>query len=204
MSSTTPTVATTPPPLNCPSNSQFTECGTACPANCSIPDTSEIMCTRQCVRSCECLDGYVLQGTECIKKENCPTPLNCPSNSQFTECGTACPGNCSSLDTSEITCTKQCVRSCQCLDGYVLQGMECIKKENCPTPLNCPENSQFTECGTACPANCSSLDTSGITCTKQCVRSCQCMDGYVWLGMECVRNDACPGKSISPTIKKYV
>ncbi|XP_045081914.1 LOW QUALITY PROTEIN: IgGFc-binding protein-like [Coregonus clupeaformis] len=57
-------------------------------------------------------------------------PLECPSNSYYEACGTACPASCSDLD-AEAKCKEPCVETCQCKKGFVLSGDKCVSKESC-------------------------------------------------------------------------
>ncbi|XP_055759032.1 IgGFc-binding protein-like [Salvelinus fontinalis] len=56
--------------------------------------------------------------------------LECPSNSYYEACGTACPASCSDLD-AEAKCKEPCVETCQCNKGFVLSGDKCVSKESC-------------------------------------------------------------------------
>ncbi|XP_073670729.1 IgGFc-binding protein [Paramisgurnus dabryanus] len=59
---------------------------------------------------------------------NCP--LDCPANSHYESCGTACPASCVDREASN-KCTLQCVEGCQCNEGYVRSGDECIPVKKC-------------------------------------------------------------------------
>lgn len=59
--------------LDCPVQGQiFTMCGSACPANCTIPNP---ICTTQCVARCECPKDTVIDQltNTCVSVEDCPT-----------------------------------------------------------------------------------------------------------------------------------
>ncbi|XP_055055949.2 IgGFc-binding protein [Misgurnus anguillicaudatus] len=59
---------------------------------------------------------------------NCP--LDCPANSHYESCGTACPASCVDREASS-KCTLACVEGCQCNEGYVRSGDECIPVKKC-------------------------------------------------------------------------
>ncbi|KAI7809150.1 putative IgGFc-binding protein-like, partial [Triplophysa rosa] len=61
---------------------------------------------------------------------NCP--MNCPANSHYEPCGTACAASCADRGAPE-KCMLPCVEGCQCNTGYVRSGDECtpIKKCGC-------------------------------------------------------------------------
>ncbi|XP_042162528.1 IgGFc-binding protein-like [Oncorhynchus tshawytscha] len=81
--------------------------------------------------------------------------LECPSNSYYEACGTACPASCSDLD-AEAKCKEPCVETCQCNKGFVLSGDKCVSKESCGCSYEgryYPSGMKFWEDG---------------KCTKQC------------------------------------
>ncbi|XP_053307527.1 IgGFc-binding protein-like [Spea bombifrons] len=57
-------------------------------------------------------------------------PLQCPENSKYTLCGNPCPKTCNDAALPN-NCTQYCVESCECKDGYVLDGGKCIPKSSC-------------------------------------------------------------------------
>lgn len=54
----------------CPPNEEYLLCGTACPANCTTPETE--LCSTDCEEGCFCTPGY-------LRNENgtCVTPEEC-------------------------------------------------------------------------------------------------------------------------------
>ena len=138
----------------------FMECGSACPPTCEQP-TFDI-CALVCVRNCQCPSGTVLDGDRCILPEDCECSLKqrtstynlrypsflhtlcmtlhahpggkkCSIPGQvFMECGTACPPTCADPSPS---CTRQCVRDCQCPSGTVLHRDHCVLPEHCEYSL---------------------------------------------------------------------
>lgn len=66
---------------------------------------------------------------------------------------------------------------CFCKTGYVRESDEnsrCIPRFQCP----CGLNEFFNDCGSACPDTCAMRSQS---CTKQCVPSCVCKNGFIRL-----------------------
>ncbi|XP_058052422.1 IgGFc-binding protein-like isoform X2 [Ahaetulla prasina] len=59
-----------------------------------------------------------------------------------------------------------------------------------PVPLTCPENSHYVSCGSACPATCSDR-TAPSRCENTCAEVCQCDEGYLFSGEECVPRESC-------------
>ncbi|XP_055930162.1 zonadhesin-like [Argiope bruennichi] len=175
-------------PIVCGENEEFQKCGTACPATC-ISGTEQRPCRAICVRGCFCKPGFVrdLSGN-CVRPELCPAV--CRENEEFQECGTACPANCTS-PLPQSPCPAICVRSCFCKPGFIRDPTgRCVRPEQCP--VVCGENEVFQECGTACPANC----TSPVTmrpCPAICVRGCFCRPGFIRdPSGRCVRPEQCP------------
>ncbi|XP_077146435.1 IgGFc-binding protein-like isoform X6 [Ranitomeya variabilis] len=96
----------------CPSNSDYKECMTACPATCLDPQAPE-KCTSPCVEGCECKDGHILSGGDCVSKSQC----GCLYNDQYYNRGDEfIEGNCE--------------RRCQCQDNNMVS---CL-------PMSCPED----------------------------------------------------------------
>ncbi|KAM4043769.1 IgGFc-binding protein-like [Anomaloglossus baeobatrachus] len=98
--------------IECPSNSEYNECMTACPATCLDPQAPE-KCTSPCVEGCQCKDGFILSGGVCITKSQC----GCWYNDQYYNKGDEfIEGN--------------CVRRCQCQENSIIS---CL-------PMSCPED----------------------------------------------------------------
>ncbi|CAL1267801.1 unnamed protein product [Larinioides sclopetarius] len=171
-------------PVVCRENEEFQECGTACPANCTSLHRS---CQSACVKGCFCRPGFVRDPTgKCVRPDQCP--VVCGENEVFQECGTACPANCTNPRPLR-TCPTTCVRGCFCRQGYIRDPTgRCVRPEQCP--VVCGGNEEFKQCGTACPANCTSPRPS---CQTNCVRGCFCRLGFIrdTFG-RCVRPEQCP------------
>ncbi|KAH7001270.1 chymotrypsin inhibitor [Ilyonectria destructans] len=55
---------------DCPENSVYTQCGTACPLRCGKPPPK--FCTLQCVERCQCLRGLLLNSSgSCVPPTSC-------------------------------------------------------------------------------------------------------------------------------------
>ncbi|XP_077193125.1 IgGFc-binding protein-like isoform X2 [Paroedura picta] len=59
-----------------------------------------------------------------------PAAHDCPANSHYETCGSACSATCSD-PSAPSTCKLPCVETCQCDDGYVLHNNQCIPIESC-------------------------------------------------------------------------
>ncbi|XP_078511464.1 zonadhesin-like [Lissotriton helveticus] len=166
----------------CGTNSSYTDCGTACPLTCDNYDNPPQVCTDQCVAGCFCDEGYVFESAtckRCVPQSDCKN--TCVGNSNYTDCGTACPLTCANYKNPNQACTLQCVQGCFCNEGFVLDSAAskcCIPKSDCK--YACPDNSRYTECGTACPLTCDNYLNPPLVCTKQCVQGCFCEEGYVF------------------------
>ncbi|XP_037611027.1 alpha-tectorin-like [Sebastes umbrosus] len=55
---------------------------------------------------------------------------NCPQNSHQEVCGSTCPSACPSL-SFPFTCATMCQDGCQCDDGFILNGNQCVPPIGC-------------------------------------------------------------------------
>ncbi|XP_074768584.1 IgGFc-binding protein-like [Athene noctua] len=67
-------------PVACPPNSYYNPCTSACPATCLDPLASK-NCSRPCVEGCECSNGFVISGGQCVSLSNC----GCLQNGKYYE-----------------------------------------------------------------------------------------------------------------------
>ncbi|CAF4115673.1 unnamed protein product, partial [Rotaria sordida] len=182
--------------LNCNENEVYNPCGSSCPPSCKdicYPQEQKL-CTLQCVPGCFCKEGlYRTEDGKCVELEKCCQR----ENEEYTNCGTACPEICNSKPG---ICKRKCVRGCFCKPNYVRKdnstNSRCILKDQCPkdtTSLNCNENEEYTNCGTACPETC---NYKPKMCTEQCVEGCFCKPNYVRkdnsTNSPCILKDQCP------------
>ncbi|XP_050164389.1 IgGFc-binding protein-like [Myiozetetes cayanensis] len=67
-------------PVACPPNSHYNPCTSACPATCTDPLASK-NCSKPCVEGCECNNGFVISGGQCVSLSNC----GCLQNGKYYE-----------------------------------------------------------------------------------------------------------------------
>ncbi|XP_014206796.1 chymotrypsin inhibitor [Copidosoma floridanum] len=54
----------------CPPNSVYTDCGSACPPTCESPSPG--FCIQMCVpESCECFQGFLQKNGRCVRPYEC-------------------------------------------------------------------------------------------------------------------------------------
>ncbi|XP_041030218.1 alpha-tectorin [Carcharodon carcharias] len=61
--------------------------------------------------------------------------LPCPEWSHYEMCTSSCPATCTDL-ISPLYCTRPCTEGCQCDEGYVLSGNNCVPLEECGCEFN--------------------------------------------------------------------
>uniref|UniRef100_H2LLR8 VWFD domain-containing protein n=1 Tax=Oryzias latipes TaxID=8090 RepID=H2LLR8_ORYLA len=106
----------------------------------------------------------------------------CPSNSHYELCGTSCPSTCPSL-SFPFSCDSPCQDGCQCNDGFVLNGNQCVP----PTSCGCYHEGRYWQSGQQfwdgeeCQSLCS---CNGVTGVVSCVphscgpdEACRVVDG---------------------------
>ena len=57
--------------------------------------------------------------------------LPCPSNSTYNVCSSACPTTCSDIGKQNTTCNERCIEGCECNQGFVLEGTNCVPSDTC-------------------------------------------------------------------------
>ncbi|XP_078313062.1 zonadhesin-like isoform X2 [Crassostrea virginica] len=173
-------------PIQCGANQRYSYSVSGCPATCTTPNAPD-SCPLPNTEGCECLPGFVLSGTRCVRE---------------TECGCQAPnGDYIPLNTiivsDDCTSTKKCVsrngeaifedlgvnerchpfgmcglkdgiRQCVCKEGYSGDGVNQCKKL-CGGKYLCHENARCDN--GICQCN-SGLFGDGIT---SCQESCTCM-----------------------------
>ncbi|KAK2820377.1 hypothetical protein Q5P01_023336 [Channa striata] len=127
----------------------------------------------------------------------------CPPNSHYELCGTSCPSTCPSL-SFPFSCDAVCQEGCQCDDGFVLNGNQCVPPTSCGCyhqgryhqggeqfwdGLDCPANSHYELCGTDCGHTCAS--STDATCDHVCSEGCFCDEGFFRSGTRCVPVEEC-------------
>uniref|UniRef100_A0A8C5SW81 VWFD domain-containing protein n=1 Tax=Laticauda laticaudata TaxID=8630 RepID=A0A8C5SW81_LATLA len=120
----------------CPPNSQYQQCGTACPATCLDEQAQQqLLCPAVCIEGCHCLPGYVLSQGKCIPKSSCGCLhegyLYAPNEGFWADdkCTKRCVCN---PATNRVECTQQvCKSSEKCLvikgvrDCYSIDFVSC-------------------------------------------------------------------------------
>ncbi|KAI4900182.1 hypothetical protein NFI96_023906, partial [Prochilodus magdalenae] len=187
-------------PLVCPPNSHYSTCVSSCPETC-VGVSRPPGCGEKCVEGCACDPGFVLSGTKCV-------PLK--------DCGCVDSGG-SYHPMNESWYLKDCEQQCVCLGGRIIQcsSSSCLPTESCQlqdgeyickphgtttttpqpitttpttTPVRCPDNAEYIECGPACIPSCKEPSTN---CTGSCITGCFCKPGFVFRGRRCVPIEQC-------------
>ncbi|XP_067874724.1 IgGFc-binding protein-like [Heterodontus francisci] len=102
-------------------------------------------------------------------------PADCPKNAHYELCGSGCPATCYSL-TAPDGCQTPCKESCQCDDGFILSGDQCLPLSEC----GCVYNGGYRKKGEVfypsglCEERCTCLGDGEV----QCVAS-TCGEGEV-------------------------
>ncbi|KAM9434734.1 alpha-tectorin [Clarias gariepinus] len=101
--------------------------------------------------------------------------FTCPAHSHYERCGTSCPAACPSL-SFPFPCTQQCQEGCQCDNGLLLSGDQCVP----PTGCGCFHEGRYRQSGEQfwygerCQFYCVCDGTSGnVQCTSS---SCQAQE----------------------------
>ncbi|KAI5609967.1 zonadhesin isoform X2 [Silurus asotus] len=98
------------------------------------------------------------------------TPVKCPPEAEYIECGPACIPSCKDPSTN---CTGSCISGCFCKQGFVFRGKRCIPIETC----GClDENNNYYEPGE-------------IVFGNGCSKLCRCAGNYT---LNCVDNTCDP------------
>ncbi|XP_061452965.1 IgGFc-binding protein-like [Rhineura floridana] len=85
---------------------------------------------------CEALKNYAVtcQGKG-VALSDWRTPTgcskSCPENSHYEACGSPCPTTCNDQARLQNCSSWSCVETCQCKEGFVLDGGKCIPKAAC-------------------------------------------------------------------------
>ncbi|XP_053089075.1 zonadhesin, like isoform X2 [Pangasianodon hypophthalmus] len=98
------------------------------------------------------------------------TPVKCPPDAEYIECGPACIPSCKEPSTN---CTGSCISGCFCKPGFVFRGKRCVPIEKC----GClDEDNNYYEPGE-------------IVFGNGCSKLCRCAGNYT---LSCVDNTCDP------------
>ncbi|XP_066294756.1 IgGFc-binding protein-like [Branchiostoma lanceolatum] len=130
-------------------------------------------------------------------------PMECGEHSSYSHCTSACPATCVNPSAPD-NCDLPCVEGCECDEGYMQSGLECVPQSNCGC-LDIFENyytlgeqwgtedGQECECGHLSPL----IPIARITCTPV---TCYEEGGYAWMLVDgvwgCHCNDSCCDRAI--------
>ncbi|XP_053307384.1 IgGFc-binding protein-like [Spea bombifrons] len=120
--------------MECPADSTYKACGSACPATCEDPNAPS-KCSEPCIETCECNPGFVMIGGKCLPNDSC----GCQHEGRFyapnetfwadSQCKQKCVCNGAS---HKVTCSKAGCRSGEeCTVRNGLQDCYAIKYGTC-------------------------------------------------------------------------
>ncbi|ETE64581.1 IgGFc-binding protein, partial [Ophiophagus hannah] len=104
--------------FSCPENSTYKICGSVCPATCSNELLPPRCSSSQCVESCQCKDGFVMDAGKCIPRTAC----GCLFEGRLLAPGEEFWG--------DSTCTKRCACNPQ-TKKVKCQATKCSQREQC-------------------------------------------------------------------------
>lgn len=112
----------------------YRDCG---PCDTKCGEDADAACPTPCPQTCVCVQGYVRDfNGECVKE--CTVEPECGVNEVLTDCFNECEEP-SCGDSAASNCTDTCTKGCTCAEGYFRKDDECVLKEDCCDPLQCPE-----------------------------------------------------------------
>ncbi|XP_075046975.1 IgGFc-binding protein-like [Mixophyes fleayi] len=83
---------------------------------------------------------------------------------------------------------------CQYIQSYVAEcqaaGITIQPWRNEDCPFRCPPNSHYSICADVCSTSCASINDP-VKCPAICSEGCECDDGYLFDGTDCVSIDKC-------------
>ncbi|KAM4544548.1 alpha-tectorin isoform 1-T1 [Odontesthes bonariensis] len=105
----------TPCVQSCPPNSHYSSCVSVCPPQCA-PARGQRDCSQDCVEGCQCDQGYVLNGKNCILPQNC----GCYTDGKYFE-------------PKQLFWNSDCTKRCQCIGRNLIQcdPRRCKAEEEC-------------------------------------------------------------------------
>ncbi|EGW06332.1 Zonadhesin, partial [Cricetulus griseus] len=182
-------------PLQCPANSQYTDCLPRCPPTCLDPEghcegtgpTGPSTCKEGCV----CQPGYVIDKDKCVLRMQCDCKdahgVLIPAGKTWTPRG--CNQSCTCM-AGAVQC-----RNFQCPSGTYCKDSNDGSSNCARIPLQCPAHSLYTDCLPSCQPSCLDPDAhcEGITpkAPSTCKEGCSCQPGYVLANDKCVLKIEC-------------
>uniref|UniRef100_A0A673C939 VWFD domain-containing protein n=1 Tax=Sphaeramia orbicularis TaxID=375764 RepID=A0A673C939_9TELE len=158
--------------IPCPANSHFESQGTGCPATCVNPNSTQ-NCPLPAQESCICNSGYILSGGNCVPHAQC----GCSFEGNYYHSG------------ETVILDQDCGRRCNCSYGSMsCQPYGCGPLESCRLEegeRGCRPNS-FGTCWIRGPGL-----SFPFSCNTPCQEGCQCDDGFVLNGNQCVPPTGC-------------
>ncbi|XP_078604620.1 uncharacterized protein LOC144878174 isoform X2 [Branchiostoma floridae x Branchiostoma japonicum] len=195
-----------PCPMDCGANSHYSTCTSPCPATCVDPTAPDSCfgecvdagdnCLQDCVEGCECDEGYIQSGSECVLPVDCGCtdedgfyhPLGDVWEDDGEECECFADDTivCEEIDGCDpnpcdpnAACTDVPApgtgQVCTCNTGYTGDGYTCTDIDGCA--------------GSPCDAN---ADCTDITAPGT-GQVCTCNTGYTGDGYTCTDIDGCAG-----------
>ncbi|NP_001100604.2 zonadhesin precursor [Rattus norvegicus] len=180
------------PTLKCPAHSRYTHCLPSCPPSCSDPEglcggtSPKVPST--CKEGCICQLGYVIHMDKCVLRSHC----GCKDTQ----------GAFISADKTWIS--RGCTKSCTCTEGVIQcrnfqcpSGTYCKDSDNgspncTKITLQCPVDSQFTDCLPSCLPSCSNhCEVTSPNVPSICKEGCLCNHGFVFSEDACVPRTQC-------------
>ncbi|XP_059575337.1 IgGFc-binding protein [Alligator mississippiensis] len=117
-------------------------------------------------------------------------PLSCPANSHYHACPDLWTHTCYELKTS-LDSPKTCAEGCQCDNGFVFNGQDCVVKESC----GCFKDGRYYQPNenvlvNKCQQSCTCRSDHEVICkAHHCAsdENCEVRDGI----MSCINKDPC-------------
>ncbi|XP_072039427.1 zonadhesin-like [Amphiura filiformis] len=157
----------------------------------SLPDTC-ILCENIEAFAQDCKNSGVSIGTW---RSESFCPISCPDNAYYTMEASACAPNCwdKFMDVDVRGCFQHKLDGCQCDDGYVWDGGNCIREHQC----GCIHDDRYYSIGDTfvtqgCLKHCECLPSKEVQCTDiacNAAATCQLIDGHY----QCVCNEGFDG-----------
>nr|XP_006815683.1 PREDICTED: zonadhesin-like [Saccoglossus kowalevskii] len=178
-------------PLDCPNNSRYTPSASPCEKTCVEPSAADF-CPELNTEMCECIDGYVRSGVDCVRSTDCGCRgadniyrlrgetwknSNCTETCTCTEGGIVCEEVI--CDVNSLCSPVDGVYTCVCSPGYSGDGITCTYLcstshfggycyPDCQESMVALENAAFCESRKCCKPrhyNPDPVEVNGVTIT---------------------------------------